>query len=235
MRFGHSACHIDPNIHTKRLHLWLSKFRWLRYKVRRAMKHDNRTDEELMYAIQSGDTHAFRLLFERYRTPLYHFLVRMIGHPETAADLTQDVFAKLLRNAASFHHRSRFSTWIYAIARNAALDAIRRAGHRRHPSLDQSTSEGGAPLVERIAASGPQPDRDAVARRLREALTQAIGQLPPEQREVFVLREYQGVSFQEIADVLQVPLGTVKRRMRYALTALRQTLKEYEDYARSLP
>jgi len=187
-----------------------------------------------MQLFQSGNADAFGVLFERYKGPIYAFLLRQCQHRETAADLAQDVFARLIRSATSFQHQSKFSTWIYTIARNAAVDNARKARHRKHASLDEGRDEEGPRLGDRVAGDGPAPDRSATAERLRGDLLAAIDKLPDDQREVFLLREYHGMPFQEIAEVVGAKVGTVKSRMRYALAALRRELAEYEDYARTL-
>jgi len=194
-----------------------------------------KNDEELMLAFQQGDASAFGVLFKKYRTPIYAFLVRRCGNRETAADLTQEVFAKVIRKAESFKHQSKFSTWIYTIARNAAIDNGRKAKHRKHTSLDSNVGIDDQKLSDKVAGDDPLPDQTAAAHTLRKDLVAAIAKLPEEQQEVFVLREYQGMPFKEISEVVDARIGTVKSRMRYALEALRQALTEYEDYVRTLP
>ena len=192
------------------------------------------TDEELMSRFQQGDATAFEMLFQRFHGPIFSFLCRQCGDREVAADLRQDVFTKVVTGALSFHHQSKFSTWIYTIARNAAVDAARRAAHRKHRSLEETARDSGPRLGDRICNAGPAPDRSAIAERLRVELAAAIESLPADQREVFLLREYHGLPFNEIADVVSAKVGTVKSRMRYALEALRRELEEYTDYARTL-
>lgn len=192
------------------------------------------TDEELMTRFQQGDARAFEALFNRFHGQIFAFLVRQTGDREAAADLRQDVFSKVVTGAHSFQHQSRFSTWIYTIARNAAVDAARRAVHRRHRSLEEKARDSGPSLGDRVRAAGPEPDRAAIGDRLREDLSTAIEALPEEQREVFLLREYHGLPFDEIATVVGAKVGTIKSRMRYALESLRRDLGEYADYARTL-
>lgn len=187
-----------------------------------------------MGMFEAGDAGAFEKLFSRYKAPIFSFLLRQCGSRDTAGDLMQDVFMRVIKGAAAFERKSKFSTWIYAIARNLAVDTARKARHRAHPSLDQETREDGPTLGERQAGKGPAPDRSATASRMREHLVAAIERLPEEQREVFLLREYHGLSFQEIAEVVEAKVGTVKSRMRYALEAMRIELAEYADYARTL-
>lgn len=196
---------------------------------------DKTTDEELMSRFQSGNLAAFETLYERYRVPIYAFLVRQCIRPDNAEELAQDVFMKVIRAAASFGHASKFSTWIFAIARNQAVDAFRKGKHRNHASLDQPAREDGPALMERIPGKSRDPERDTTSTRLRGALEQAISKLPEEQREVFLLREFSGLRFAEISEVVGAKEGTVKSRMRYALESLRHQLSDFEDFARTLP
>jgi RNA polymerase sigma-70 factor (ECF subfamily) len=188
-----------------------------------------------MTCFQNGSMEAFETLYERYRTPIYAFLVRQSIPKDSAQELAQDIFVKVVRSASSFSHASKFSTWIYTIARNQAVDAFRKGKHRNHPSLDQPAREDGAPLKDRVEGKERDPERATTATRLRGRLEAAIRKLPEDQREVFLLREYNGLRFQEIGEVVGAKVGTVKSRMRYALEFLKRELAEYEDYARTLP
>ena len=198
------------------------------------------TDEVLMMRFQGGDQSAFTRLVRRHKTPVYNFILRTVRSREVAEDLAQDVFVKVVQNAADFKHEARFSTWAYTIARNVCIDHLRKAALRRHPSLDQvannNGSEEGPTLGERIADShfGASVDRVAIGSELGKRITRAVEDLPAEQREVFLLREVANVPFKEIAEIVGVPENTTKSRMRYALERLQQALAEYEDYARAL-
>jgi RNA polymerase sigma-70 factor, ECF subfamily len=198
------------------------------------------TDEVLMMRFQGGDQSAFTRLVRRHKTPVYNFILRSVRSREVAEDLAQDVFVKVVQNAADFKHEARFSTWAYTIARNVCIDHLRKAALRKHPSLDQATNnnggEDGPTLGERIADShfGASVDRVAIGSELGKRITRAVEELPPEQREVFLLREVANVPFKEIAEIVGVPENTTKSRMRYALERLQQALAEYEDYARAL-
>jgi RNA polymerase sigma-70 factor, ECF subfamily len=176
------------------------------------------SDERLMLRFQGGDTRAFEALVRRHRTPVFSFLLRLTGDRGRAEDLCQETFLKVVNAADAWEERARFSTWLYAIARNLAVDESRRMAFRRAEPLD---APGGASQAH---SGDPAPDRAADAALLRPKLEAALAALPPEQREVFLLREYAGLRFAEIAEVTGTPENTVKSRMRYALEALRERL-----------
>jgi RNA polymerase sigma-70 factor, ECF subfamily len=195
------------------------------------------SDEVLMVRYQRGDRDAFALLVKRYMKQVYNFVLRQLKAPALAEDVTQEVFMRLVQNAADFKHEARFSTWLYAIARNLCIDQLRRLQHRRHPSLDQPVGEsegrtlGDAVANEHYAASA---ERAAVGSEVQATIVKAVEALPEDQREVFLLREVADLPFKEIAEITGVPENTVKSRMRYALDRLKQALCEFEEYARAL-
>ncbi len=196
------------------------------------------SDEVLMLQFQGGDRSAFTDLVRRHKIPIFNFILRQVRAKSTAEDLTQDVFVRVVRNAATFKHEARFTTWAYSIARNLCIDHLRKMSLRRHPSLDQATGKDkdGPTLGERVADGhhSAAADRQVVSADIGARIVVAVDKLPTEQREVFLLRQLGKVPFKEIAKMTGVPENTVKSRMRYALERLQGALSEYEDYARAL-
>jgi RNA polymerase sigma-70 factor (ECF subfamily) len=176
-----------------------------------------------MRRYQAGDVGAFEALLRRHRAAVHAFLFRFTGDAARAEDLAQETWLRIVAAAPRWERRARFTTWALSIARNLAADDARRAVHRAADSLD-CAAPGATPLADAVAADGPGPDRGAESALLRPKLEAALSALPEEQREVFVLREYAGVPFAEIAEITGAPVPTVKSRMRYALEGLRAEL-----------
>jgi len=200
------------------------------------------TDEMLMVRYQRGEREAFAELVRRHSRPIYNFVLRQLRVPSVAEDVTQDVFMRLVQNAAEFKHEARFLTWLYTIARNLCIDQLRKLSHRRHASLDQPASDGGdanssaRALGESLADPSPQTsaERNALSSEVRSSIVKAVDSLPDDQREVFLLREVANLPFRDIAEITGVGENTVKSRMRYALDRLKDALSEFEEYARAL-
>lgn len=182
-----------------------------------------------MLAYKSGDARAFEALVRRHRAAVFNFILRYTGQRQRAEDMLQETWLKVVRGTIEYQPKARFTTWVYTIARNLCVDSARKESYRKADSLDAPArnSDPGdeRELGERVAdEAGASPDRAAHNAQMRPLLEQALRGLPDEQREVFVLREYSGLPFKEIAEVTGVPENTVKSRMRYALEGLRRTL-----------
>jgi RNA polymerase sigma-70 factor (ECF subfamily) len=184
-----------------------------------------------MLAFKAGDARAFETLVRRHRTPVFNFILRFTGHRARAEDVLQETWLKVVRSAREYEAKAKFTTWLFTIARNLCVDSARKESYRQASSLEAPPGNGaggdeGRPLGEGLPDSGASPERGAYNARLRPLLERALASLPEEQREVFVLREYSGIAFKEIAEVTGVSENTVKSRMRYALDGLRRRLAE---------
>lgn len=188
------------------------------------------SDEHLMLEFRTGEARAFEVLVLRHRTPVYNFILRFTGNPARAEDLLQETWLKVVRGTREYEPKARFTTWLYTIARNLCVDSARKEKYRQVESLDAPSSPQGEGslqvLGEILPSAGPSPDRAAHNARIRPLIERALRSLPQDQREVFVLREYNGIAFKQIAAVTGVSENTVKSRMRYALEALRRKLGE---------
>jgi RNA polymerase sigma-70 factor (ECF subfamily) len=181
-----------------------------------------------MLAFRAGDARAFEALVRRHRQAVFLFILRFTGQQARAEDVLQETWLKVVRGAAAYEPKAKFTTWVYTIARNLCVDSARKESYRQVESLDAAPGPAGEgrPLGEAVPSGGALPDRGAYNARVRPLLERALRSLPDEQREVFVLREFSGVPFKDIAQVTGVPENTVKSRMRYALEGLRRRLAE---------
>lgn len=190
--------------------------------------HQDQQDAVWMAEFQQGNSRSFEKLLRRHRSGVYSFCFKMLGNKTAAEDALQEVFLRVVKSAPKWKKQAKVRTWIYTIARNHCIDALRKATHRKTASLDQTLVQGekeGATLSDRIADQKEAlPDRGTANVRLRAMLLEAIESLSEEQREVFVMREYSGMPFKEIAGIVGVSENTVKSRMRYALEHMRNHL-----------
>ena len=181
-------------------------------------------DEELIARYARGETDALAVLFERYRRPLFGFIVRMAPSRADAEEVFQEVWLRVI-NKAKTYRKDRFRGWLYRIAHNLMIDRSRC--RKPNVSLDASVGdEAGATLVDRIPSRGRSPSDAAEGAELTARLQKAVAQLPPEQREVFLLRTEGDVPFKEIAAMQDVSINTALARMQYAINRLRKLLHE---------
>jgi RNA polymerase sigma-70 factor, ECF subfamily len=194
-------------------------------------------DETLMLRYQRGDVGAFEILLARHERPIFNFLMRSVGSTSIAEDLLQDTFLRVIKGAQSYKQQAKFTTWLYTIARNLCVDRSRRQKHRKAQSLDQPMrdDEGSGTLLDVVPGGDVGAERRAIGAQLQARLEEAIASLSDEQREIFVLRQFQDLSFKEIAEIVGIPENTAKSRMRYALEKLRLELDEYAEMAKALP
>ena len=181
------------------------------------------SDEQLVEAVQCGDASAYGVLVERWERKIKGAIYRVLGSDEEASDLAQEAFLKAYRGLASFKREARFSSWLYQIALNLCRDRLRRQRGRQLLSLEEMTEEGGL----RPTAAGPSALDLVEARDLSRIVAQAVAELPEEQREVIVLKEYQELTFLQVAEILDLPVSTVKTRLYRGLGLLRRSLERH--------
>lgn len=182
-------------------------------------------DAEWMRAFQTGDRDAFEKLVLRHEVGVLNFFLRMGARRAEAEDLTQEVFLRVYKAAARYEPSAQFTTWLYRIARNCWIDVQRKEG--RAPvqvSADRPFSEDGTAIADILPYHGPMPGQRMERAETARLVEDAILALPETLRETFVLSEVQGMKYAEIADALDVPVGTVKSRMFTAVRTLRETL-----------
>jgi RNA polymerase sigma-70 factor (ECF subfamily) len=184
-------------------------------------------DEALLAAYGAGDARAFAELYERHERPVYRYFLRQGATPAQADDLAQDTWLAIVRHAANFEPRARFTTWLYTIARSKLVDHWR--GREDAVSLDAAANDpDGDPPFEIDAGDAQRPDVQAMSREQARAFVDAVGQLPPAQRDAFLLQAEGGLSLEEIATVTNAGHETVKSRLRYAMAKLRTAMEAWQ-------
>lgn len=192
-----------------------------------AQDYRDETEAELIRLAQGGERAAFDVLVTRYQKRIYAVAFGMVSDPENALDVTQEAFIKAYQSLSSFVGRSNFYTWLYRITFNSAIDFIRREQRDKSVSYEEGAeldaeSTGGDSLLHRL----PSPDSTVRRSELRDAVLKAIETLPEEQRAAILLREVEGLSYKEIADVLKCSKGTVMSRLHYARHKLQKLLRD---------
>jgi RNA polymerase sigma-70 factor (ECF subfamily) len=183
-------------------------------------------DEELAARAQAGDRQAFALLVRRHQERVFRFVLRMLGNRDEAMDLTQDSFLKAWNALPGWRPEARFATWLLQIARNATLDLLRRRRRVEFVPLDpgETASDPHDPA--------PSPEQRLADRQRIGLLERALAALPPEQREILLLRELEGMNYAEIAATLGINEGTVKSRLARGRAA---ALAHYRHHAGESP
>ncbi|MDP6117753.1 MAG: sigma-70 family RNA polymerase sigma factor [Planctomycetota bacterium] len=176
--------------------------------------NEDLSDEQLMLMFRYGNRSAFELLFEKHRGPVYRFALRMLGERAAAEDACQDTFLKVVSSSGGYEPTAKFRTWLYTIARNVCLNELRKPSLVRFQTLHEieSTGEG-------------DPSHIASSAELLDHLDQAIARLPDAWREIFLLRSSHRMSYEEIAAITQVPLGTVKTNLHRARLRLAEAMQ----------
>jgi RNA polymerase sigma-70 factor (ECF subfamily) len=181
------------------------------------------SDEELVTLSQGGDLDSFNQLVLRWERPIYALAYRVIGREEDARDVAQETFLRAFRALKGFKGQAKFSSWLYRITLNLCRDWIRR--ERRTPV---SQPPEGIDIVELAGEATPSESIEELVgrRQLGRAVSKAMAMLPEDQRTAIILKEYHGLTFQEIADLLDCPLSTVKTRLYQGLSIVRKQLHE---------
>jgi RNA polymerase sigma factor (sigma-70 family) len=185
-------------------------------------KHE---DTSLIQLALKGDQSAFARLREKYHDAIYNLIYRMIREKEEVEDLTQEAFIKAFASLSSFNDEFAFSTWLYKIATNNCIDHIRRKKLQTF-SIDKPLESKESDIVFELPDSTYEPDQDMIARQRKKLLDDAINSLPPKYRQVIMMRHQEELEYQEIAQILKLPLGTVKAHIFRAREMLYKYLRD---------
>ncbi len=181
------------------------------------------TDGELIVSAVSGRTEGFEEIVRRYQRPITSYVYRMLGDHESALDVTQEVFIKVYNSLSKYSSDYKFSTWLYRIAHNAAIDHMRRNSVTAM-SIEAENPDGSYQI--QIESRRPSPEQDHERSEWRTEIDAVVKCLPPTYRDLILLRHSRDLSYDEIADVTGLPLGTVKNRLFRAREMMRQMFVE---------
>ena len=186
-------------------------------------------DAGLMLRYREGDAGAFLVLYARHKGPLYRYLLRQVRNADAAADLFQEVWSRLIASRARYEARAKFATYLFHIAHNCTMDFFRRD---LRVQTAARADDAAAPPGEPEVPEHERPDGIAEFAEQQSALLAALGSLPQEQREAFLLHEEAGLTIEEIARVMDVGVETAKSRLRYAIRKLKKSLSAAETSQR---
>jgi RNA polymerase sigma-70 factor (ECF subfamily) len=187
----------------------------------RAQQGNQPTDEELIARFQNGDAYAFDLLVHRYKDPLLNFIYRFLSDLVESEDIVQETFYRVYKNKHYYKEVAKFSTWIYTIAGNLAKTELRRRKRRKVFSIHKETA---AEKELELPDLKSDPEKEVNTIVTEKIIQKAITSLPQKFRQVIVLRDIQGFSYEEISSIIKVPLGTVKSRVNRARLKLQEDL-----------
>jgi RNA polymerase sigma-70 factor (ECF subfamily) len=180
------------------------------------------SDEELIAQFQNGDLYAFDIIVQRYKDQLLNFAYRFLGNYEEAEDVVQETFLRLYRNRHAYRQIAKFSTWLYTITSNLSKTELRKRKRRKLVSIsDLGYDEKEYELED----SHADTERDVDSVLKEEIIQKAIEELPPRFRQVVILRDIKGLSYEEVGKILKIPLGTVKSRVNRARLKLQSKLQ----------
>ena len=183
---------------------------------------------QLIKKAQHGDRNAFALLLEKYGKQVYHQALRMVTNPEDAADMTQEAFLKAWQGLPHFQGDSSFSTWLYRLTNNVCIDFLRREKKRKgDASLDDEERDFASALTD----PSPTPQRALEQQELQQAVIDGLARLSEDHRQVLILREINGLSYEEIGRVLDLTPGTIKSRIARARLALANFLRKTGNFS----
>lgn len=181
------------------------------------------TDEELIKEFQTSNTlDAYEILVKRYKDPLMNFVFRFVGDRDACTDIVQDTMIKFYLNKDSYREFAKFSTWIYTIAGNLAKNELKRRKRRTLFSIDNSDDERSIQIEDKSFLA---PDKSADSEIKNEIIQRALLKVKPVYREVVILRDIQGLTYEEIAEITKLSIGTVKSRINRGRTQLQKLLK----------
>ena len=186
-------------------------------------------EKDLIRKAKQGDMHAFEELILKHEKIVYNLALRMMNHSEDAKDISQEVFLKAYRSLSIFDERSAFSTWIYRITHNTCIDEMRKRKGKQNYSLEEELENEEGSMQRQIADEGDTPEESLLREEQKSEILQALDSLSEEHKAAIVLRDVKGFSYEEIAEILEVSLGTVKSRISRARNQLKNEILQMRE------
>lgn len=186
-------------------------------------------ENRLLNKARLGDVQAFEELSGTYYSKVYNLCYRMLGNPDDALEQAQETFIKAFRYIKDFKGNCAFSTWIYRIATNTCLDFIRKNKNKNTVSIEQETFED-ITLKDQLVSNSPGPDKIAEQNAQKAALKEALSKMNEKNRIIVILRDFMDLSYEDIAESLEIPIGTVKSRISRARAELRELLCSSKEH-----
>lgn len=186
-------------------------------------------ERDLIRKAKQGDMHAFEELILKHEKIVYNLALRMMNHSEDAKDISQEVFLKAYRSLCNFDERSAFSTWLYRITHNTCIDEMRKRKGKQSYSLEEELENEEGSMQRQIADEGDTPEESLLREEQKSEILQALGNLSEEHKAAIVLRDVKGLSYEEIAEILEVSLGTVKSRISRGRNQLKNEILKMRE------
>ena len=186
-------------------------------------------EKDLIGKAKQGDMHAFEELILKHEKIVYNLALRMMNHSEDAKDISQEVFLKEYRSLTNFDERSAFSTWLYRITHNTCIDEMRRRKGKQNYSLEEELENEEGSMQRQIADEGDTPEESLLREEQKSELLQALENLSEEHKAAIILRDVKGFSYEEIAEILEVSLGTVKSRISRGRNQLKNEILKMRE------
>ena len=186
-------------------------------------------EKDLIRKAKQGDMHAFEELILKHEKIVYNLALRMMNHSEDAKDVSQEVFLKAYRSLSNFDERSAFSTWIYRITHNTCIDEMRKRKGKQNYSLEEELENEEGSMQRQIADEGDTPEESLLREEQKSEILQALDSLSEEHKAAIVLRDVKGLSYEEIAEILEVSLGTGISRISRARIQLKNEILKMRE------
>ena len=186
-------------------------------------------ERDLIRKAKQGDMLAFEELILKHEKIVYNLALRMMNHSEDAMDISQEVFLKAYRSLANFDERSAFSTWLYRITHNTCIDEIRKRKGKQTYSLEEDLESEDGSMQRQVADAGDTPEESLMRKEEKSEILRALDTLSEEHKAAIILRDVKGMSYEEIAEILDLSLGTVKSRINRARNQLKTEILKIRE------